>query len=181
MIRKFANPYAKAALALAPSDEEASRLLADLERFVAAMEQVPQIAAMASNPAVPVEKKVAIVEEIGRSLAISNLALRLLRLLTQNYRLVHVGDVAGAVARMVKQRLGIVAAQVTSAVPLDPAQADRLRSVLEGALGKKVELEVTVEPDLLGGFVAQVGSRRYDVSLRGQLRRMAEEMASASA
>ena len=52
-------------------------------------------------------------------------------------------------------------------------QEVRLKQLLEGSLGKTVEVEVAVDQDLLGGFVVQVGSDRYDVSLKGELERMA--------
>lgn len=178
MIRKFARPYAKAALASVANDAEASALLGDLERFELAMAKVPRIAAMAGNPAIPMDNKQSAVEEIAANLQLSSLARRLILLLTENYRLQHVGDVTAAVREQVRKRLGVVSAAVASAAPLDESQTARLQEVLQKALGKKVELEVTVEPELLGGFVAQVGSRRYDISLKGQLERMAEEMAA---
>jgi F-type H+-transporting ATPase subunit delta len=136
---------------------------------------------MARNPAIPLSAKLAAVDEIASSLEASDLAKRLLAMLTENYRLPHLANVTAAVRQEVKQRLGIINAQVTSAVPLEESQTLQLRQMLESSLGKKVELEVSVEPALLGGFVAQVGSRRYDVSLKGQLERMTEEMAAATA
>ena len=81
------------------------------------------------------------------------------------------------VDELLDRRLGKVKARVSSAAPLDESQSRRLREVLERKLGKDVDVEISVDPTLLGGFVAQVGSDRYDVSLRGQLNRLEASMA----
>lgn len=179
MIRKFARPYAKAALAQAGDLAAAESLLEGLRSFQKAMEEVPSLGVAVSNPGVPPETKRAVVREIAEKIGVSDLALRLLDLLVQNYRLTGLPDIVEAVDELVRRQAGVVTAQVTSAAQLSDQQVEQLRTVLEKALGKKVQLDVAVEEGLLGGFVAQVGSRRYDVSLRGQLSRMADQMAAA--
>ena len=68
-------------------------------------------------------------------------------------------------------------ARVRSAAPLSDAQRAALRERLGRRLGKTVLLDTAVDPSLLGGFVAEVGSRLLDMSLRGQLRRLRERLA----
>ena len=179
MIRKFARPYAKAALSQTADLDAAQQLLEGLRAFARAMDEVPAIAAAVSNPGIPGETKRATVREIAQQIGVDDLTTRLLDLLVVNYRLPYLGDVVAAVDELVKRRAGVVTARVTSAAQLSDEQVGKLQAVLEKALGKQVELEVDVESGLLGGFVAQVGSRRYDVSLRGQLARMADQMAAA--
>jgi F-type H+-transporting ATPase subunit delta len=71
------------------------------------------------------------------------------------------------------RRRGETTAEVTSAVPLAPAQVqqlgDALRSVLGGA---KVAIDQKVDPDILGGIVVKVGSRLFDSSIRSKLARL---------
>ena len=72
-------------------------------------------------------------------------------------------------------------ALVTSATELKRRSAEpACKDLLESSLGGKVELEVRVDESLLGGFVAQVGSERYDVSLKGELERMASHLAGSA-
>jgi len=72
-----------------------------------------------------------------------------------------------------------VRARVTSAQSLDPGQQKELSARLEKATGKQIRMEVAVDPSLIGGVVAQVGSTIYDGSVRQRLQtfknRLAEE------
>jgi len=58
---------------------------------------------------------------------------------------------------------------VTSAHSLDPSEQRELAARLEQATGKQIRMEVTVDPSLIGGMVAQVGTTIYDGSVRQQL------------
>lgn len=177
MSQRFARPYAKAFLATAGDLDSGRRAHDELERFADAVRQVPEIARMAANPAIPRETKEQVVGEICGVLGIGGLTRRLLDLLVQNYRLVHLDDIVAAVDEALNRRLGIVTAQVVTAQPLDDDAERRLREVLERLLDQKIRLSVTTQPSLLAGFVARIGSRRYDASLDGQLARLANTLA----
>ena len=71
--------------------------------------------------------------------------------------------------RLLDDRLGIVRAQVRAAKALDAAQQQELAGKLEKLTGKQVRMEVAIDPSLIGGVVAQVGSTIYDGSVRQQL------------
>ena len=181
MIVRFARAYAKAFLATVGDTAAASAALAELKRFLAAMEAVPRITTMAQSPSVPQAVKQSAVAEIANSLELGRSARSLLDLMVENYRLVSLGAIVEAIEELLNRRLGRVKATVTAAEEVAPAQREQLQSVLASALGRTVELEAKVAPELLGGFVAQVGSRRYDGSLRGQLERMSRQLAEAGA
>jgi F-type H+-transporting ATPase subunit delta len=67
------------------------------------------------------------------------------------------------------KKLGIVNVQVRSAVPMSDAQEKKLRENYEKLLNKKVKFEFTIDPTVIGGFVAKVGDTVYDASLKNQL------------
>jgi F-type H+-transporting ATPase subunit delta len=81
---------------------------------------------------------------------------------------------------MLDEQVGRVRATVTSAVPLDDAQLQRLRDTLSSATRKSIVLESKTDPSLVGGVVAQVGARQYDGSIRTQLERLREELKESS-
>jgi F-type H+-transporting ATPase subunit delta len=62
-----------------------------------------------------------------------------------------------------------VVGEVRSAVPLTDAQRRRLAEALSSATGRKVEVKVIVDPDLVGGVVARVGDVIFDGSIRSRL------------
>ena len=179
MIHRFARPYAQALIKVAKTLEQAQALRDQLRAFRDAMDEVPGIAKMAANPAVPMDEKRSIVRQIGSKLGLEPLAERFVLLLLDNYRLQHLPAVLEALELEVNKRLGVATAEVTTAQPIEDAEAERLRRVLEERLGQKVELKLDVDDDLIAGFRARVGSTLYDASLRGQLDRLAERLAEA--
>lgn len=183
MIRKFARSYAQALIKTAGSLEAATALRDQIRSFGEAMAAVPGVAKMATNPAVPMERKRAIVDEICKRLGIEGgtegLAERFLLLLLENYRLQHLPTVLEALETELNRRLGVATADVTTAQPVESEETERLRDVLTKMLDQKVELKMSVDPDLIAGFRARVGSTLYDASLRGQLDRLADRLAEA--
>lgn len=179
MIRRFARPYAQALIKAAGTLDAAQALRDELRSFRDAMAAVPGIAKMATNPAVPMERKSAIVGEIASHLGVQGLAERFLLLLLDNYRLQHLPTVLDALETELNRRLGVATAEVTTAQPVEDGETERLREVLVKMLDRKVELKLSVDPDLIAGFRARVGSILYDASLRGQLDRLADRLAEA--
>lgn len=179
MIRRFARPYAQALLAVAGGIDEAVAVRDQLRALKDAMEAVPGIGKMAANPAVPMEGKRRILRQLAERLGLGDLALRFVELLLSNYRLRYLPVVVEALEAEVNRRLGVATARVTTAHPLDDEETERLRSALAGKLDRRVELELAVDPALIAGFRARVGSTLYDASLQGQLDRLAERMAEA--
>jgi len=70
---------------------------------------------------------------------------------------------------MVARRKGSQVAKVASAQKLTAAQLTSLKSNLKKTLGRPVDVETSVDPDLLGGFIVRIGSRLYDSSLKTKL------------
>lgn len=177
MILPFARPYAQALLKQAGSNDEAQAVRSDLANFAEAMAKVPGIAEMAANPAVPMETKKSVTADISDQLGLGKMARNFVDLLLGNYRLAYLPEILETIDELLNRRLGRAVAEVTSAHPLDEGQRESLKKVLEQKFGKSIELRLEVDPELLGGFVALVGSDRYDVSLRGQLNRLNSNMA----
>jgi F-type H+-transporting ATPase subunit delta len=86
--------------------------------------------------------------------------------------------VAAELRRMWEQRQGIVHAVVTSAAPLSQAEGDAVRDKLAAMTGDTVELELQVDPSLLGGVLVHMGDRLIDGSVRGRLERLRARLTS---
>lgn len=179
MSRRFARRYAKALLAAADGIEEEQKARDELVRFVEAVRQVPDIEKMAANPAIPRHVKERVLQQIATALGLGALVRSFLELLLRNYRLHLVETVLEAVDDAIDRHLGVVTAKVTTAQPLNETQRSRLATVLESFLDQKekIRLQTATDPEILGGFVARIGSQRYDASLDGQIRRLASSLA----
>ena len=159
----FALAEEKAALEAVESDLKALKILltesADLRRLVGS----PVISRRDQGAAI-----VALAERAGWQVLTRNF----LGLLAKNRRLFAVSGIVDAfLARLAAQR-GEVTAQVTTAKALTAAQKKSLSASLKQAVGKDVTLDVTVDPSLLGGLVAKVGSKMVDASLKYKLQQL---------
>ena len=178
MITKLGRPYAQSLLDSLGSTGAATDALEQLQAVHSAMEQVPALRHMAANPAIPIEVKKRTLDEVANSLGLGQAVRRFLELLLENYRLVHLGEIVESFEDLLNRKLGVVQASVVTAAELDDEQRRKLQSTLESVAGSKVELETSVDADLLGGFVATIGSQRYDTSVKGHLERMAKDIAA---
>ena len=163
-----ANRYAKALIdALYPDKAEAG--LEQLRRFEALLVDQPQARRLLENPTVPAERRKELVKEIGHAIGFSTETSNFIGILIDRNRLAVLDEIVTAYEKFLDDRLGVVRATVTTAQPLDDAQREELAATLARATGKRVRMSIAVDPELIGGAVARVGSTIYDGSLRQQL------------
>jgi F-type H+-transporting ATPase subunit delta len=173
----IARPYSKAVLAVAGSTEAAVAVRDELAAFAALQRESRELAAAFANPGVPLDVKRRVLDGVAERMGLSDLGRRVLRALADRHRLGRVDEVVAGLTERLNERLGIAVAEVTTAEQLGDDDRRELLRVLEQKTGMRVELRVSVEPRLLAGFVARVGSHRFDGSLRGQLDRLGKELA----
>jgi len=176
-MRRIARPYAKALLGVAGSLDEAGKVRDQLAAFAATLGSDRKLQAFFQNPGLPLDAKRRALDQIAERLALLPLSRRLLRALVTRHRLGSLDEVVAGIGDAIQARQGVAVAAVTTAEPLGDDDRNELRRVLEGKVGKKLELRESVDPALLAGFVAQVDSQLFDGSLRGQLDRLAKELA----
>lgn len=178
-MRRFARPYAQALLATAGSLEEASAVRDQLAAFVAAVEGTPRLRTFFDNPALALEAKRRVLDQVAERLALRPLTRRLLQALLQRHRLGRLDELVAGITEAIHQRQGVAIAEVSTAEALSDDERNELQRVLEGKVGKRLRMRELVDPELLAGFVARVESQLFDGSLRGQLERLSKELAEA--
>lgn len=171
MIRRFARPYAKALFEVSASPEKANALRAELQRFEKVRESAPDLQDLYANPGIEFSAKSAVTHTIAGKLGLSDLAGKVLDLLTQNHRINDLSAIVEGLAEMVRQATGTLAAEVRSAKELSNQELAELRQTLEKRFGRRVEVTVKTDPALLGGFVAKIGSEVYDASVSGKIQK----------
>ncbi len=172
MIRRYARPYARAVMEVADTPADARALHDELQGFESVRRRTPELVEMFANPGIAVDDKIAVSGTIGQRLALSALSLRILEVLVRNHRMNQLGEILEALRQMVNDALGVSVAQVRSAMELDEREKSQLQTTLEQRFGEKIDLELQTDPDLLGGFVAQIGSEVYDASVRRRLNKL---------
>ena len=172
-----ARRYAKALWELASQEGRLEAMGQELLRFERTLADEPDLRNVLLLPWTTAATKRAIVVAASERLGLSTLARNFLALVAQRRRMALLADIREAYQALADQAAGRVRARVRSAAPLNDAQRAALRERLGKRLGKTVLLDTAVDPSLLGGFVAEVGSRLLDMSLRGQLARLRERLA----
>ncbi|HEV8631055.1 MAG TPA: ATP synthase F1 subunit delta [Thermoanaerobaculia bacterium] len=176
-MKRIARPYAKAVLAVAGSLERATAVRDELGAFATAFASA--LGPFFANPAVPLLAKRSALDKVTERLGLAPLTRRLLQALLSRHRLGRLDEVVAGLTDELNRRQGIAVAELTTAEPLEDDERGELQRVLEAKIGKKLQLREQVDPDLLAGFVARVDSQLFDGSLRGQLDRLARELAEA--
>ena len=176
MIRRFARPYAKALSEVITSPGEARKVYAELSRFEVVRASSPELRELFRHPGIELGRKKAVVAEIGKRLRMSSTGLRILEVLITNHRINELGAVLEAWQEMINRAEGVEVAQVMVAQELSKTEEDQLRKALESRLGKRVELKWSVDPKILGGLVARVGSEVYDASVTGRIEKFRQSL-----
>ena len=168
-----ARRYAKALFELAHEAGAMDTVLADVERFEAMCAAEGGIVGKAlTNPLVTKDERARVLAHFLPDLKLTALSGNFLRLLSDKGRMNTLGDIIREYRALTDAEANRVRATVTTASPLDAATRDEVRSALEARTGKTVVVATQVDPSLLGGMVARVGSVVYDASLRSRLDRL---------
>jgi F-type H+-transporting ATPase subunit delta len=174
--RKLATRYARALLGALPdpaSQDRADAFLAALERAIA---DSSELRSTLHDPAVPKASKTAVLEALAERHQASPLVVRFLETVGAHGRFASLPSIAEVFHEERERAQGIVTAQLTAAASLPDDLRVRAEAALARLAGKTVRLEVDVDPDLLGGAVAKVGSMVYDGSLKTQLDRLRKQL-----
>jgi F-type H+-transporting ATPase subunit delta len=175
-----ARRYAKALWGLAHEQSRLEPVVQELQAFQRVLADEPQLRDAVLRPWVKAATKRAIVTAVAERLGLSPLTRNFLALVAQRRRLGLLPEIVNAYLDLVDAAAGRLRARVRSAVPLGDAERAAIRERLSRRLGKTVLLDTEVEPALLGGIVAEVGSRLLDLSLRGQLATLRERLTRES-
>ena len=177
MIRRFARPYARAAMEVAQSPERAALLRDELTTFEQVRKSSTDLQEMYANPGIDFDSKNKVTGAIAKRLGLSDLAVRLLDVLIRNRRINDLSDIIAGLATMIREATGTVAAEVRSASKLSSKEEADLRAMLERKVGANVDVDITVDASLIGGFVAKIGSEVYDASVSGKIEKFRESLA----
>lgn len=174
-----AKRYAKALVEVAAASDELEQVRQDLRALADLLRDHRELRQFLANPSVSRRDAGEVIKDIGAAMRLRPLTATFLQVVLEGGRLAGLEGILRAYELLMDDRLGRVKALVTSAAPLDPDMQERLRRRFGEVTGKDVYLELRQDPTLLGGVVTQIGSRRYDGSLKTQLARLRDEMVRA--
>jgi len=166
--------HAQAVFQIALEEKQLDKWLTDVEEIAAVLGDA-EIAAVLANPKVSLENKK---DVLDRGLkGVSPTAMNLARLLVERNRLHLVQSLAVEYKRLMNAYGGMELAEVKTAVPISPEEGEKVGKGLTALSGKRVTLELSVDPEILGGFVARLGDKLIDASARTRLQELRKSIA----
>jgi F-type H+-transporting ATPase subunit delta len=176
-MRTSATRYAKALLEVAGDDAPAVER--SLTAFTGLLDSNAELRQALLTPSVPATAKRGVVSAIAGRLGMAAPAVKLLQLLAERDRLHLMGDLLSVYRERLLDRQKIVKARVTSAAPLSADALKAIESRIGAMTGKNVSVDAAVDPELIGGVVAMVGSTVYDGSVKTQLEKLRKQLVGA--
>ncbi len=176
---KVAIRYANSLLETAIENQNLDSVAADMQLVASTLGSNPLLAKVLMNPVIKSEKKISILKEIFES-RIGKDSMNFLVFVVNKSRENLLREILLKFLRLRDDHLGIIKVNVTTAFEFSDEQQSLLREKLEAVLNKKIEFIFSVNPEIIGGFVAQVDDVVFDASLKHQLELIKKQFLSGS-
>jgi F-type H+-transporting ATPase subunit delta len=164
----IARPYAEALFETCRADPPGAQRW--LDKLAAAV-QTPQLLQFAANPKVTAAQIAQVVTSVLEQ-PLPAQGANFLGVVIDNNRLAALPDVARQFRELANAQSGRSDAHIHSAFPIAAAELAQLKTVLEKRFGRKLEAQVHVEPELIGGVRVVVGDEVLDTSVKARLQQM---------
>ncbi|MBI3404359.1 MAG: ATP synthase F1 subunit delta [Acidobacteria bacterium] len=171
-MKAVAQRYARALVDVALKQGQAEQVRKELSAFAAVVTQSAPLRSALGNPAIPRDKKQAILSMLGAQLGVGKSIHNFLMILVDNRRAQLLPQIREAYDQQLNLRLGVAEAEVTAPRELSTDEKARLIAALGKTTGKRVEATYRQDATLIGGTIVRVGSTIYNGSVRDQLNRL---------
>jgi F-type H+-transporting ATPase subunit delta len=165
-------PYADALMSLAQEQNHLDAIAKDVRLISETLADSVELTQLFASPLVGADVKKGVIESaFGPSVNV--LTKSFLLLLVDRKRIAFLGEIISQFQALLRVIDGVALAEITSALKLSRSQEHSLRDRVKAMTkSKSVQLDITINPDLIGGVIIKVGSQVVDASIRGQLRRL---------
>jgi F-type H+-transporting ATPase subunit delta len=170
VVSGVAGRYASALFSLAQDQREAEAVADALARFDALIAESPDLQRLVRSPVFSAAEQLKALDAILAQAQISGVAANFVRLVTTKRRLYFIREMIADYRKLYDKSRGVTRAEVTSAAALTDANVASLKESLRTASGgREVDLDMKVDPSIIGGLIVKLGSRMVDGSLKTKL------------
>ena len=176
--RASARRYARALFDVMSKSGDVDAALVELKALGGAISSHADLRRALTSPGVPLGAKQNVMRDVLALQPVSKIVARLLTLIVENDDIDEIEQIVEAFEQRVLDLHHVVRADITSAVPLPDDKVRAIEASLAEASGARVVITPRVDPAILGGVVAKVGSRVYDGSVARHLARIRARLVS---
>jgi F-type H+-transporting ATPase subunit delta len=172
---RVANRYAKAFLGLAEERELSEQAYEDMRFVYESFQASPELKTLLKSPIVRASKKLNIINSVFKD-RIDPLSLHYLNIITRKNRAGLIEGIAFEYLRIHRESLNIETVRLITAGEIDKDVEGKAFDIASKLTSKNIEFQRVINPDLIGGFVLQVGDLQYDASVKRKLARIKRQL-----
>ena len=176
---KVATRYAKSLLGLVAEKGNLEEAFNDMLLINKTVSENRALHVLLKSPVVNAEKKVSILTAIFEK-HVSKVTMLFITLITKNRRESALPEIADAFVAQYKAMKGITIASVTSATVLADDAKKKIADLVQKEVGGTVELEMEINPELIGGFILRIGDKQLDTSILSKIGDLRQEFMNKS-
>jgi F-type H+-transporting ATPase subunit delta len=170
LVSGVAGRYASALFSRAQDNRQTEAVAQSLDKLDALVAGSPDLKLLVSSPVFSDNDQVKALDAILAREGIQGIAANFVRLVAVKRRLFFIREMIAAYRKLYDASRGVTRAEVTSAATLTDQNLAALKDQLRSASGgKDVDLDVKIDPSIIGGLIVRLGSRMVDGSLRTKL------------
>lgn len=171
-------PYAEALMSLAQEQNNLDAIAKDVRLIGNTLADSVELSQLFASPLIGANVKKGVIESVFGS-QVNAVTKSFLLLLVDRKRIAFLGAIINEFKSLLRVIDQVALAEITTALQLSRSQEDSLRDRVKAMTkARSVELDITINPDLIGGVIIKVGSQVVDASIRGQLRRLKSSLAA---
>jgi len=176
-MEEIAQVYARSLFAVAKERGTLDVVREQLGQFADALDAERELSVFFFSPYFSTPEKI---DALHKAVSDADeIVVNFLELLIEKHRMPAIFRVRRAFDRLWEDENKLLPVQITSAVALDPATAERIGQQVGEQTGRKVQLETIVDPEVIGGIVLRVGNSILDASIRTRLENLRKQVATA--
>lgn len=165
--------YAKAILEIADSNGNATKVNNDMKTIVETVSSNQELSDFLASPIIASDLKMNALSEVFSS--VESESKSLFRLLQENKRFEILLPIAEQFNAQYDVLNGIEIAKVTTAIPMDAALEAQVLAKIGTISDKKITLQNTIDPSIIGGFILRIGDKQYNASVANRLQELRRE------
>lgn len=157
---------------------EVNSVREELRAVVATVSASKELRDVMESPAIPHDQKLRLLDAIASEMGLVTAVRNFVAVLIDHGRIPMLAQIARQFEIELNNRLGLAEAEITSSRELSPEEKKGMEEQIARMTGKRVQARYALDKAILGGAVVKIGSTIYDGSVRGQLRRMKEQLSA---
>jgi F-type H+-transporting ATPase subunit delta len=172
----LAGRYASALFDLARDQRQIESVGKSLDALSEALVDSKDLSELVASPLVSREQAGKAFAALAPQLGLDPTTTKFVGVIARNGRKRELQSIVRAFRRLASEHRGETTAEILTARPLNDDQLNQLRQQLRSRAGRDVNIDATVDPNILGGIVVKLGSQQIDASIRTKLNRLAQAM-----